>query len=108
MEKVNQIIYNIANSIQLIVDVLLGLCFQPIYAVTTIIQGIIEILMVTDEVEEPLQQPQQTVTTYPSTNEGRYAEECDLPACEEHHIGFKINRTEQDEIKRIKEELNGK
>lgn len=96
MEKVNEIISNIANSVQLIVDVLLGLCFQPVFAITAIIQGIIEIWTAEDEVEEPEQQPQQTVTTYPSTNEGRYAEECDLPACEEHKIGYKINQAEQE------------
>lgn len=106
MEKVNEIISNIANSVQLIVDVLLGLCFQPIYAITTIIQNLIEIWSgdVNEDVNADVNEQQQ-YTIYPSANEGRYAEEVELPACEEHHIGFKINQKEQEEINKIKKQL---
>ena len=105
MEKITLIVSNLVNSVQVIVDVLINLVFQPVFALITIVQSLIEIWSPEDEEEG--QEPQQTVTVYPSANEGKYAEDCDLPACdEEHHIGFKINQTEQDEIKRIKEELN--
>ena len=110
MEKVNQILMNIQSSIQYIVDAVIGLLFQPLYAIVAIIQALIEIWYgdVSEDVNEDAGEQQQ-YTVYPSANEGKYAEECELPACnEEHHIGFKINQTEQDEIKRIKEKLNQK
>lgn len=104
MEKITLIVSNLVNSVQVIVDVLINLVFQPVFALITIIQSLIEIWS-GDEEEEPEQQPQQNVTVYPSANEGReYPEECDPPVFT--HIGFKINQTEQNEIKRIKEELN--
>ena len=109
MQKVNQILINIQSSIQYIVDAVIGLLFQPLYAIVAIIQALIEIWSgdVNEDVNEDAGEQQQQYTVYPSANEGKYAEDCDLPACdEEHHIGFKINQTEQDEIKRIKEELN--
>lgn len=107
MEKITVIVSNLVNSVQVIVDVLINLVFQPVFAVLTIIQNLIEIWSATPEEE---QEPQQTVTVYPSANEGKYAEDCDLPACdEEHRIGFKINREEQDELDKIKKQLkNGK
>lgn len=109
MEKITLILSNFVNSVQVVVDVLINLAFQPVFAVLTIIQSLIEIWSAEPE-EEPVQQPQQNVTVYPSANEGReYPEEVDYPACEEHHIGFKINREEQDEINKIKKQLkNGK
>ena len=106
MEKITLIVSNIVNSIQVIVDVLINLIFQPVFAVLTIVQSLIEIWSPEPE-EETEQEPQQTVTVYPSANEGKYAEDCDLPACdEEHRIGFRINQTEQDEINEIKRQLN--
>lgn len=108
MEKVNQILINIQSSIQYIVDAVIGLLFQPLYIIVAIIQSLIEIWSgdVSEDVNEDANEQQQQYTVYPSANEGKYAEDCELPACEEHHIGFKINQAEQDEIKRIKEELN--
>lgn len=101
-----EIITKIEQSIQCVLCYLLNLCFQPIYCILQIVQGIIDIWTAEDEVEEPVQQPQQTITTYPSTNEGRYADEVELPACDkEHHIGFRINQTEQDELDKIKKQL---
>ena len=106
MDKITKIVSNLVNSVQIIVDVLINLIFQPVFAVLTIVQSLIEIWSV-DEVDEEEEQPQQNVTTYPSANEGRYADEVELPACdEEHRIGFRINQTEQDEINEIKRQLN--
>ena len=109
MEKVNQILVNIQSSIQYVLDTVLNLAFQPLYAIIAIIQAIVEIWTANDEEEEEEQEePQQQVTEYPSANAGRpYPEEVDYPACdEEHHIGFKINQKEQEEINKIKKELN--
>ena len=107
MEKITVIVSNLVNSVQVIVDVLINLIFQPVFAVLTIIKSLIEIWSAEPVEEETEQEPQQTVTVYPSANEGKYAEVCDLPACnKEHHIGYKINQTEQDEINKIKKELN--
>lgn len=102
MEKITVIVSNLVNSVQVIVDVLINLAFQPVFAVLTIIQSLIEIWSAQPE-EETDQEPQQTVTTYPSTNEGKYPEECDYPIGRQR-IGFR--QSEVDEIKRIKEELN--
>ena len=109
MDKVTEIVSNLVNSVQVIVDVLINLIFQPVFAVLSIIQNLIQIWSGdgNEDVNEDANEQQQQYTVYPSANEGKYAETCDLPACnEEHHIGFKINQTEQNEIKRIKEELN--
>lgn len=103
MEKITVIVSNLVNSVQVIVDVLINLAFQPIFALITIVQSLIEIWS-GDENEEVSEDVNEGVKVYPSTNEGRYPEEVELPVC--NHIGFKINRAEQDEIKRIKEELN--
>ena len=107
-DKINQILINIQSSIQYIVDAVIGLAFQPLYVILAIIQTIVEIWSgdVSEDVNEDVNEQQQ-YTVYPSANEGRYPEECELPACdEEHHIGFKINREEQDEINEIKRQLN--
>lgn len=107
METLNRILVNIQSSIQYIVDAVIGLLFQPLYAIVAIIQALIEIWSgdVNEDVNEDAGEQQQ-YTVYPSANEGKYAEECELPACnEEHHIGFKINREEQDEINEIKRQL---
>lgn len=103
MEKITLMISNLVNSVQVIVDVLINLIFQPVFAVLTIIQSLIEIWSAEPE-EETEQEPQQQVTEYPSANAGRpYPEECDTPVFT--HIGFKINQTEQDEVEKIKEQL---
>lgn len=104
MEKITVIVSNLVNSVQVIVDVLINLVFQPVFAVLTVIQNLIQIWSPEEE-EETEQEPQQTVTTYPSTNEGKYPEECEYPIGRQR-IGFR--QSEVDEIKRIKEELNKK
>lgn len=107
MEKITVIISNIVNSVQVIVDVLINLIFQPVFALITIVQSLIEIWSAEPEEETEQEPQQQQYTVYPSANEGKYAEECELPACnEEHHIGFKINQQEQDELNKIRKELN--
>lgn len=104
MEKLNEIIQGIQSSIQVIIDALLSLAFQPIYYLIAIIQSIIDVWSEEEFEAEP---PQQQVTVYPSANEGKYAEEVDYPACnEEHRIGYKINQAEKDELDKIKEKLN--
>lgn len=108
MEKLNEIIERIQTSIQAIIDGLLSLAFQPVYFLLAIIESIVNIWTDSDEEVNVVQdEPQQQVTVYPSANEGKYAEEVDYPVCnEEHHIGFKINKKEQEELDKIKTELN--
>lgn len=103
MEK---ILVNIQSSIQYVLDTVLNLVFQPLYAIIAIIQAIIEIWTTNDEEEEEMQdeEPQQQVTVYPSANEGKYAEECELPVA--HKIGYRINEAEQEELEKIKKQLN--
>lgn len=106
MEQLNEIIQGIQSSIQVIIDALLSLAFQPIYYLIAIIQSIIDVWSEGEE-EFEAEPPQQQVTVYPSANEGKYAEEVDYPACnEEHHIGYKINQAEKEELDKIKEKLN--
>lgn len=102
MEKITVIISNLVNSVQVIVDVLINLIFQPVFALITIIQSLIEIWSAEPE-EETEQEPQQTVTTYPSSNEGKFAEECEYPIGRQR-IGFRQNEVEQ--IIEIKKQLN--
>ncbi len=104
MEKITVVVSNLVNSVQVIVDVLINLIFQPVFVVLTIIQSLIEIWTPEEEEEtEQEAQPQQNVTTYPSTNEGKFAEECDYPIGRQK-IGFRQN--EVDQINEIKRQLN--
>lgn len=108
MDKLNEIIQRIQASIQAVIDGLLTLAFQPIYFLLAIVESIINIWTDSDEETDIVRdEPQQQVTVYPSANEGKYAEEVDYPACnEEHHIGYKINQAEKEELDKIKTELN--
>jgi hypothetical protein len=115
MKKLNEIIQGIQSSIQVVLDAALALAFQPIYLLISIIQSIIEVWKnltddTTGEYEEGVQafregEKTPTVTVYPSTNEGKYAEECEYPIGRQQ-IGFHINRKEQAELEKIREELN--
>lgn len=100
---IQEIITKIEQSLQCILMYLLNLAFQPIYCILQIVQGILDVWEVDTEVQEEEQRPQ--VTQFPSTNEGKYAEYCDLPACD-HKIGYKINQAEKEELNKIKKELN--
>lgn len=105
MDKLNEIITNVLASLQAIANALLSLMFQPLFYLIGLIEAIKDIW--TEDNEEDLPSENPNVTTYPSTNEGRYAEEVDYPACE-HKIGYKINQAEQDELNKVKEQLNNK
>lgn len=107
MEKVVYYITLIMSALQIITNNLISLVFQPLYFILQTIQNINELLHpVEPELEVNTEDNEQhQVTVYPSANEGKYPEECDLPACEEHHIGFKINSKEQEELEKIKEQL---
>lgn len=107
MDKLNEIIERIQTTIQAVVDGVMSLAFQPVYFLLAIIESIVNIWTDSDEETDTVQdEPQQQVAQYPSPNEGRYAEECDYPVCnEEHHIGFKINKKEREELDKVKTEL---
>lgn len=106
MEQLNEIIQGIQSSIQVIIDALLSLAFQPIYYLIAIIQSIIDVWS-EEEDEFEAEPPQQQVTVYSSANDGRMGPEeewdCNYPL---GHIGFKINKKEQEELDKIKTELN--
>ena len=100
---IQEIITKIEQSIQCVLAYVLNLLFQPIYCILQIVQGIMDVWEVDTDVPEEEQRPQ--VTQFPSPNEGKYAEDCDLPACD-HKIGYKINQAEKEELNKIKKELN--
>lgn len=104
MEKITVIVSNLVNSVQVIVDVLINLIFQPVFALITIIQSLIEIWSAEPEDEEEEGEPQ--VTQYPSTNVGRFADEVEYPIGR-NKIGFHINENEANEINEIKRQLHG-
>lgn len=101
---IQEILTKIEQSLQCILMYLLNLAFQPIYCILQMVQGILDVWEVDTDVQEEEQRPQ--VTQFPSPNEGKYAEDCDLPACGEHKIGYKINQAEKEELNKIKKELN--
>ena len=86
MDKLNEILQKIAASVQVVLDGVLNLAFQPLFYLLAIIEGIIEVWTADEDNEEYEEQPQ--VTQLPSTNAGRYAEEVDYPL---GRIGFKQN-----------------
>lgn len=102
----NQILINIQSSIQYIVDAVIGLLFQPLYAIVAIIQALIEIWSgdVSEDVNEDAGEQQQ-YTVYPSANEGKYPEECEYPIGR-RRIGFHTNQEEVDELNKVREQLN--
>lgn len=103
MNKLNEIIERIQTTIQAIIDGLVSLAFQPVYFLLAIIESIVNIWTDSDE-ETDIVQDEPQVAQYPSPNEGRYAEECDYPVA--HKIGYKVNSKEQEELDKIKTELN--
>ena len=106
MEKVVYWISLIMSALQIITNNLISLAFQPLYFILQTIQNISDLLNPETEQTEENAAVQPQVTVYPSANEGKYAEYVDYPACQEQHIGFKINPKEQEELDKIKEELN--
>ena len=83
---VQEIITKVEQSIQCVLCYLLNLCFQPIYCLLQIIQGIISIWSGEEEPDEISEQPQ-----YP-----------EIPVVN----GFHANANEQAEIDQIKKQLN--
>lgn len=106
MERVAYWISLIMSALQIIANNLISLAFQPLYFILQTIQNISELLNPETEETEDNAEVQPQVTVYPSANEGKYAEEVDYPACQEHHIGYKINQAEKEELDKIKQELN--
>lgn len=103
MEKLIEILTNILASIQVICNAVLSLLFQPLFYLISIIQGIIEVWQQEECIEPPVEG--QQVTQYPSANEGKFAEECELPIGRQR-IGFK-NKHELEELEKIKRQLKG-
>ena len=81
MEKIIQIVQNVMGSVQYTVDGIINLCFQPIFIILQIIEGIITIWEPEEEEQEQEQYPE-------------------IP----HVTGF-LNHNEVDEINKIKEQL---
>lgn len=104
MEKLIEILSNILASIQVICNAVVSLLFQPLFYLISIIQGIIDVWQQEDNIEPPVE-GQQQVTQYPSVNEGKFAEECELPIGRQR-IGFK-NQHELEELEKIKRQLKG-
>lgn len=81
---IQEIITKIEQSIQCVLCYLLNLCFQPIYCILQIVQGIIDIWD-----EENVIDPEEP-TVYPEIHEVK---------------GFHINTEEQAEVNKIKKQL---
>lgn len=96
MEKIAQILAKVIMTIQTVADALINLAFQPLITIGNIIVQSVDIWAPEDA---PEGEKSPSVTVYPSTNEGRFAEECNYP------IGFHINSDEVEQIKEIKEQL---
>ena len=109
MDKLNEVLINILATLQVLMNNLLNLVFQPLFCITSIVQGIIEVwkpATETNDTNATETNGSPIVVQYPSTNDGRpYPEEVDSPACE-RHIGFRINTDEQQQLEEIRKQLN--
>lgn len=85
MEKLNQIVYSIMVTLQLIADAVISILFQPIYILLQLIQSIIIQWSEPEDMEEGEEEPQ-------------YKEPV-------HIQGFQ-NQAELEELDRIKKQLN--
>ena len=102
-----EVIQKIEQTLQTILIYLMNLCFQPIYILIQMVQQIIDIWDAENTIDPP--EEKTNVTLYQSTNEGKAGTEFDDYEEEDittPPIGYRINHDEQDEIKRIKEQLN--
>lgn len=91
---IQEIITKIEQSIQCVLCYLLNLCFQPIYCVLQIVQGIIDIW--DDDTAEEQPEEQHSVNLYQSANEGKCGAEDDCDddiTCDPYSkkIGYRIN-----------------
>lgn len=89
MDKVNDILTKLSATLQMVVGTLINLCFQPLFAITAIIDGTIEIWS-------------------PATNTNdTEAEKTNVYPEPAHIKGFQTNQSEVDQIEEIKRQLNG-
>ena len=85
MEK---LLTKIELTVKIIADNLIDLLWSPIWTVYNIINQSISVWKQQEE-EEPEEPEQPTIVTqYPSANEGKLVEECELPVARKR-IGFK-------------------
>lgn len=87
MDKVNDILTKLSATLQMVVGTLINLCFQPLFAITAIIDGTIEIWSTNTNDSEA-----EKTNAYPE------------PA---HIKGF-AHPDETAQIEEIKRQLNGK
>lgn len=109
MEKVNDILINVLATLQVLMNNLLNLVFQPLFCIISIIQGIIEVWKSaenTNDTNATETNDSPVVMQYPSTNESYCVGEIDYPIGNERHIGFRINTDEQQQIDEIRRQLN--
>lgn len=75
--------------IDTVFDNVVDLVFAPVWFFYNVITGIIQIINTEPEPEEPEEENiTPVVSQYPSTNEGKFADECDYPIGHKR-IGFK-------------------
>ena len=87
MEK---LLTKIELTVKIIADNVIDLLFSPVWCVYNIINQSISVWKQQEE-EEPEPEEENgvpVVTQYPSVNEGRYSDECELPVARKR-IGFK-------------------
>lgn len=83
------IIQKIELCIKTVLDNALDLVFAPVWFFYNVITGIIQIINTEPEPEEPEEEnTTPVVSQFPSSNEGKLAEECDYPIGHKR-IGFK-------------------
>ena len=87
MEK---LLTKIELTVKIIADNVIDLLWSPIWTVYNIINQSISVWQQKEEPEEEPEEPEQPtiVTQYPSANEGKFAEECELPVARKR-IGFR-------------------
>lgn len=83
-----QIIANIELTVKIIFDNLIDLVWSPIWTVYNIINQSISVWKQQEEEEPEEENITPVVSQYPSTNEGKLAEECDYPIGHKR-IGFR-------------------
>ena len=101
MEKINKVLVNIQSSIQYVVDAVIGLLFQPLYAIVVIIQALIEIWSADEaDEEEPLSAQTEdvdgnTVEDAAEEDTSEASEEpSDVPAEEEQETDEQVSEDE--------------
>lgn len=86
MEK---LLTKIELTVKIVLDNLIDLLFSPVWCIYNIVNQSISVWQQQEE-EEPEPEEENgapVVTQYPSVNEGRYPEDCELPVARK--IGFR-------------------